>query len=87
MSDMNIVVLPEPVGDDTPIRVRPDERASRQDVMAASWYGRSTTEEAIVPSSMRVVALVDSISSGLSASAVALVCHLGEMVLSLGTGR
>ena len=36
MSDMNIVVLPEPVGDDTPIRVRPVERASRHDVMAAS---------------------------------------------------
>jgi hypothetical protein len=37
MRDMNVVVLPDPVGDETPIRVKPDDRADRHAEMAVSW--------------------------------------------------
>ena len=41
MRDMNMVVLPLPVGDETPMRVRPEARAERHASMAECWYGRS----------------------------------------------
>lgn len=38
-SEMKTVVLPEPVGRDTPIRETPDIRASTQAFKQVSWYG------------------------------------------------
>lgn len=35
-----MVVLPLPVGEDTPIRVTPLSSADRQSWMHSSWYGR-----------------------------------------------
>lgn len=40
---MNMVVLPDPVGDETPMRRRPRARASRHDSIASCWYDRRTT--------------------------------------------
>ena len=80
---MNIVVLPEPVGDDTPIRVRPDCSASRHAVMAVSWYGRSTTCDIGDSDSEMPVESVDSTwISGRSSWIAALDCHrLGVVII------
>ena len=42
-SETNTVVLPEPVGSETPMRVEPDARASVHVVRQISWYGLRTT--------------------------------------------
>lgn len=41
-SETNTVVLPEPVGSETPMRVEPAARASVHDVRQSSWYGLRT---------------------------------------------
>lgn len=37
---VKMVVFPLPVGEETPIRVTPEERAERQSKIHSSWYGR-----------------------------------------------
>lgn len=41
--EMNTVVFPEPVGNDTPMREAPERRAWAQASRQCSWYGRRTT--------------------------------------------
>lgn len=40
-SEIKTVVLPAPVGRETPIRETPENRASTQASKQCSWYGRS----------------------------------------------
>lgn len=42
--EMKTVVLPAPVGRETPIRDTPECRASMQASRQCSWYGRSSTD-------------------------------------------
>jgi hypothetical protein len=74
MSDMNIVVLPEPVGEDTPIREYPDPSADRHAAIAVSWYGRRATLEHAATSSVDESTPKPSVSFSSDLSSGVAVC-------------